>query len=84
MVPITKSNQFTIAIVQLIDISEKIKVEKIINNIATHMGIDLRHQSHESLADYCKFSNNYCISNTAILIPFLLYESDLDEYDYSE
>ncbi|CAB4387021.1 unnamed protein product [Rhizophagus irregularis] len=51
------------------------------------------HQSRESLADYCKTSDNQQVLNTAMLIPFTLHENNLDEHndehinydeDYSE
>ncbi|POG78694.1 hypothetical protein GLOIN_2v1472818 [Rhizophagus irregularis DAOM 181602=DAOM 197198] len=51
------------------------------------------HRSRESLADYCKTSDNQQVLNTAMLIPFTLHENNLDEHndehinydeDYSE
>ena len=39
------------------------------------------HRSRESLADYCKTSDDQQISNTAMLIPFMSQESNLDEFD---
>ncbi|CAG8586671.1 3520_t:CDS:2, partial [Dentiscutata heterogama] len=41
-----------------------------------------RHRSRESLAEYCKISNDQHITNTAMLIPFSFEDLDLDEYDY--
>ncbi|CAG8714706.1 7341_t:CDS:2, partial [Dentiscutata heterogama] len=37
--------------------------------------------SCESLADYCQLGEDQRINNTAMLIPFSLYESNLDECD---
>ena len=39
------------------------------------------HRSRESLADYCKTSDDQRISNTAMLIPFASHEL---EFDYEE
>ncbi|CAG8765497.1 7714_t:CDS:1, partial [Dentiscutata heterogama] len=41
-----------------------------------------RHQSHESLADYCKTSDDQHLINTAMLIPYSPQQLDLDEYEY--
>ncbi|CAG8498675.1 4726_t:CDS:2 [Dentiscutata heterogama] len=41
-----------------------------------------RHCSCESLADYCQTSDNQHITNTTMLIPFLLQDLDLDKYEY--
>ncbi|CAG8812326.1 32632_t:CDS:2 [Gigaspora margarita] len=43
-----------------------------------------RHHSCESLADYCQTSDNQRIMNTAMLIPFLSQELDLDEFEYHD
>ena len=40
--------------------------------------------SRESLADYCKTSDDQRILNTAMLIPFSLHEYNLDESDYED
>ncbi|CAG8568539.1 9908_t:CDS:2, partial [Dentiscutata heterogama] len=42
------------------------------------------HRSRESLADYCQLGEDQRINNTAMLIPFSLHESNLDEYDNYE
>ncbi|CAB4432821.1 unnamed protein product [Rhizophagus irregularis] len=51
------------------------------------------HRSRESLADYCKTSDDQQVLNTAMLIPFTVHENNLDEHndehinyddDYSE
>jgi hypothetical protein len=39
------------------------------------------HRSRESLADYCRISDDQQVLNTAKLIPF---ENNLDEYNYDE
>ncbi|CAG8693910.1 2807_t:CDS:1, partial [Dentiscutata heterogama] len=40
------------------------------------------YQFRESLADYCKTSDDQCLINTAILISYSLQELDLDKYNY--
>ena len=39
------------------------------------------HWSCESLADYCKTSDDQQISNTAMLIPFSTHECNLNEHE---
>ena len=39
------------------------------------------HRSRESLADYCKTSDDQQISNTAMLIPISLDECNLNDYE---
>lgn len=39
------------------------------------------HRSRESLADYCKTSDDQRILNIAMLIPFVSQESNLDEFE---
>lgn len=40
-----------------------------------------KYQSHKSLADYCKISDDQQVLNTAKLIPF---KNNIDEYNYDE
>ncbi|CAG8827586.1 46083_t:CDS:2 [Gigaspora margarita] len=39
--------------------------------------------SRQSLAEYCKISNDQYITNTVMLISFSFEDLDLDKYDYS-
>ena len=39
------------------------------------------HRSRESLADYCKTSDDQRILNTAMLIPFSTHECNLNEHE---
>ena len=39
------------------------------------------HRSHESLADYCKTSDDQQISNTVMLISFSIHECNLNEHE---